>query len=212
MRIVKKSIVSIIGVMAFLCFAPLEMVHSVWRGFVLGQQRVASSGFIKEAYATVLSTVDEVLHTFLPDAEDIKEEIRMLTAEQKKAIEEKAKVDFDPLFDREFHFFIGRTNGYLVGYAIKDTIRGKWGPIHYMLSLDPAGKIVDVVVLEYKEKRGLPVAKGRFLKQFVGKTMQNKLKLKKDIRGVSGATISSRSMTNGIRKLVYVFNEFYPTQ
>jgi Na+-translocating ferredoxin:NAD+ oxidoreductase RnfG subunit len=81
-----------------------------------------------------------------------------------------------------------------------------------MLSLDPAGKIVDVVVLEYKEKRGLPVAKGRFLKQFVGKTMQNKLKLRKDIRGVSGATISSRSMTNGIRKLVYVFNEFYPTQ
>jgi Na+-translocating ferredoxin:NAD+ oxidoreductase RnfG subunit len=209
MRIIKKTIISTISLIAFLFFAPLEMIHNLWCKFVLRQNITVTSSFIKEAYAVVLSTVEEALKTLLPNAQETKEEIKILTDQQKKDIEKKAKIKFDPKLDKEFHFFIGTSNGQIVGYAVKDTVKGKWGPIHYMLSLDPNGKIMDAMVLQYKEKRGRPVAKRRFLDQFVGKTVNDKIKLKKDIRGVSGATISSRGMTNGIRKLVYVFEELY---
>jgi len=78
-----------------------------------------------------------------------------------------------------------------------------------MLALEPDGKVKDAVVLELKERRGRPVKERRFLDQFFGKTIQDPIKLNKDIKGVAGATISSRGMSNGIRKLVYVFNELY---
>ena len=115
----------------------------------------------------------------------------------------------DPALDREFHFFIGRDAGRVVGYAVEDTVKGKWGIIRYILSIDPHGRVLDVMVLEYSERRGRPVAKRRFLKQFEGKTIHDKITLRRDIHGVSGATISSSSMTNGIRKLVHVFDELY---
>ncbi len=209
MRIVRKGIVSIISVIAFLFFAPLEIACNMWSRFVLRQDITISSSFIREAYAVVLCSVEEALHTLLPEAPEIKEEVRVLTAEQKQGIEEKAKVKLDPEIDKEFTFFIGSANGQIVGYVVKDTVKGKWGPIHYMLSLNKEGKIRDIIVLEYRERRGRPIARRRFLKQFVGKTTQDRIKLNKDIRGISGASISSRGMANGIRKLVHVFNEVY---
>jgi Na+-translocating ferredoxin:NAD+ oxidoreductase RnfG subunit len=209
MSIFRRIVVSVISLVVFLFFAPLEMIHSLWCKLVLKENRTITSTFVKEAYAVVLSTVEEALKTLLPNAQEIKEEKVVLSEEQKRAIEQQAKIKFDPELDKEFRFFIGSTDGQIVGYAVKDTVKGKWGPIHYMLSLDPEGKITDALVLQYKEKRGRPVAKRRFLDQFVGKTINDPLKLKKDIRGVSGATISSRGMTNGIKKLVYIFNEWY---
>lgn len=209
MRTVKRSIILVFSLIAFLFFAPLEMGHNLWSKFVLKQSITITPDFVKEVHAAVLSTAEEALKILLPEAREIKEEVKVLTEEQKKDIEERAKIKFDPKLDKEFRFFIGTANGQIVGYAIEDSVKGKWGLIHYMLFLDPEGKITDVMVLEYKEKRGRPVAKRRFLDQFVGKTINDRIKLKRNIRGVSGATISSRGMTNGIRKLVHVFNEFY---
>jgi Na+-translocating ferredoxin:NAD+ oxidoreductase RnfG subunit len=210
MRIIKKTIVSSISLFVFLFVTPLEIIHNLWYKFVLRRNDIALTvGFVKEVYAVVLATVEEALKTLLPEAKEIKEELKVLTEEQKKTIEEKAEIKLDPELDKEFLFFIGSTNGQIVGYAVKDTVRGKWGPISYMLSLNTKGEIIDVIVLEYKEKRGRPIAKRRFLDQFIGKTINNNFKLRREIRAVSGATISSRSMTNGIKKLVYIFNEYY---
>ncbi len=96
----------------------------------------------------------------------------------------------------------------LLGYAMEDTVTGKWGPIHYFCGLDPAGKILNVSVLDYRERRGRSIAQKRFIKQFVGKTSEDPLKLRKDIQGVTGATISSRAVTDGVKKLLFVFEEF----
>lgn len=169
----------------------------------------ANQGLIREAYAKVLTSAEKVLDRFLADADEVTEEVKVLTEDQKSAIAAKARVTFDPVFDREFSFFIGRQGGQVIGYAAKHAVKGKWGMIHYMIALDPDGTVREVKVLEYQERRGKPVAKRRFLKQFKGKTIQSRIKLRKDIHGVTGATISSRGMTDGVRKLVHVFHEFY---
>ena len=69
------------------------------------------------------------------------------------------------------------------------------------------GAIVEVIILDYSEIRGKPIAKRRFLRQYKGKTTKDPVLLRRDIDGISGATISSRSLTDGIRKILYIFTE-----
>lgn len=82
---------------------------------------------------------------------------------------------------------------------------GKWGPIHYALAVNPDGRIHKAVVLDYEEIRGKNVAKSRFLRQYEGKSTKDPVMLRQDIDGITGATISSRSMTDGVRKLLHIF-------
>lgn len=212
MRVIKKSVISAISLIAFLFFGPVEMVYHYWCKLVLHDEVAGEGCGIKEVYANVLSTVEEALGTFLRGAEQITEERHVLTEGQRQHVEAQAKVKLDPVLDREFRFYVGKKDGQVMAYAVQDTVAGKWGPIRYMLSLDPTGRVLDAMVLEYEEKRGRPVAKRRFLKQFIGKTRGDEIKLMKDIRGVSGASISSRGMADGIKKMVHIFHELYVTK
>lgn len=203
MRIVRKTLAIGLSVAAFIFMVPFEFMQGMVKRLA-GRSSAGEIKLISEAYADVFYMIDEALKVLLPDAQDIKEEVRALTDEQKKTIQEKAKVEFDPEFDKEFHFYISKT-----GAAVLDTVHGKWGPIKFMLAFDAAGNIKDLAVLELKERRGRPVKERRFLDQFVGKSIADPIKLNKDIRGIAGATISSRQMTNGIKKLVYIYEELY---
>ncbi|MEW6009090.1 MAG: FMN-binding protein [Candidatus Omnitrophota bacterium] len=197
----KRGLTISLGLIFSLIFYPINLVCYFYEKIFTNNQISVS---IQEVYAEVFSTIDEALKVLLSDAKDLKEEIKVLTAEQKKSVEEKAQVELDPEFDKEFHFYTSSA-----GTAVLDTVKGKWGPIKFIMAFDKEGKIKDVVVLELKERRGRPVKERRFLDQFIGKAANEPIKLNKDIKGVSGATISSRGMSNGIRKLVYVFNELY---
>ncbi|MBP9733894.1 MAG: FMN-binding protein [Candidatus Omnitrophica bacterium] len=162
-----------------------------------------------EAMAETLAGVEEVLKRNFPAADEFREELKRLDEDQMRLIGEQSEVTLDPAKDSRFFFHIAKAGGKTVGYAVEDAVRGKWGLIHYLLALDTEGRVLDVTVLEYRERRGKPVAERRFLKQFVGKDTGSELRLAKDIRGVTGATISSRGVTDGIRKLVHVFRLFY---
>ena len=61
----------------------------------------------------------------------------------------------------------------------------------------------------FVEKRGKPIARRSFLKQFFGKRSTDQLKINKDIRAVSGATISSRSATFAVKKVIGLYEELY---
>lgn len=191
-----------------LLISPFQIARSAWDYYILGRA-VPSLSFMKSLYAEVLISVEQALKTFFPDAEDIQKEIITLTPEQKQKIEMEADVLLDPAFDQKFYFYAGKKGGQITGYAAANAVNGKWGPIYYMVLISPEGEIQDALVLAYGEKRGRPVAEKRFLRQFFGKTKNNDLALMKDIRGVTGATISSRGMANGIRKLLYIFDLFY---
>ncbi len=206
-KILRKSFTFGLGLIFFLAFYPIRLAQYFYeRLFIRGSTTCIG---LTEIFAETFYTVDEALKVLLPQAQDIKEETKALSEEQKQSISKMAEIEFDPELDKEYHFYIGRADGQIVGYAVIDTVKGKWGPIHYMLSIEPDGRIKDIVVLELKERRGRPVKERKFLDQFIGKTLQDPIKLKKDVKGVSGATISSRGMSNGIRKIVYVFNELY---
>lgn len=203
----KNGLSICLGVVLFFAFYPVKMASYIRKKIFVRNAQFSLS--LDEVYADTFCNVEDALKIILPNAQNIKEETKALTPEQKKSIAEAADIDFDSDLDKEYKFYIGEADGRIIGYAVEDTVKGKWGPIHYILAMDSEAKVGDVIVLELKERRGRPVKERKFLDQFLGKTKADPIRLRKDIKGISGATISSTGMTNGIRKIVYVFNELY---
>jgi electron transport complex protein RnfG len=94
--------------------------------------------------------------------------------------------------------------------VIKVEATGYSSVISSLVGLDLDNKIIGIEVLSQQETAGLGanIAKESFLKQFIGKTKEE-LKIKKDggqIDAITGATISSRAITDGVRKKIESLN------
>lgn len=206
-----RSVIAAFFSLIFFFFSgPFYLFQHFWCR-ILGSETFAGPApdFMQTAYAQILITLDEGLRILVPDAETFDEEIRMLTPEQMAAVGQAADYDLNPDYDSVFRFYAARKGGEIIAYAASDTAPGKWGTIKFLVAWNPDGSILDVAVLDYQEKRGKPVAEKRFLKQFRGKNTGDAIRIMRDIRGVSGASISSNGMTNGIRKMTHIFNALY---
>jgi Na+-translocating ferredoxin:NAD+ oxidoreductase RnfG subunit len=90
--------------------------------------------------------------------------------------------------------------GTLLGFAEVRNVIGKELPITFLVAIDPAASLRDIDILVYREPQGGEVAYEPWRKQFRGKTAADPLQVGKDIRNISGATISSHSVTLGVRQ------------
>lgn len=88
----------------------------------------------------------------------------------------------------------------LVGWAEVRNIKGKDQPITFLVATDTAGVLRDVDILVYREPYGGEVAYEAWRRQFRGKTAESPLTVGRDIRNISGATISSHAVTLGVRR------------
>jgi len=98
--------------------------------------------------------------------------------------------------------------GHWLGSALMDAELGKHQPIDYLVAMDPSGKVVDVELLVYREGYGGGVRSERFRTQFKGKDRGAALQLGQDLDSVSGATISSRTLADGVAKALRLFQDF----
>jgi hypothetical protein len=85
------------------------------------------------------------------------------------------------------------------GFAVVRNVLGKDQPITFLVATDTAGALKDVDILVYREPYGGEVAYEAWRKQFRGKTASDPLVIGRDVRSISGATISANSVTQGIR-------------
>jgi hypothetical protein len=97
--------------------------------------------------------------------------------------------------------------GAIIGYGIVDDVPGKAQPITYATLLSPAGTIQDIEILVYREPYGGEVQYEAFRKQFRGKSASSTLRVGRDIQNMAGATISSKAVTNGAKKIAVLFDE-----
>lgn len=97
--------------------------------------------------------------------------------------------------------------GDTVGYGIPDDVMGKAQYISYLVGLTPGGSVRDVEILAYREAYGGEIAYESFRKQFRGKTSADRLQPGRDIKNISGATISVRALTLGVRRIVSAFGQ-----
>lgn len=88
----------------------------------------------------------------------------------------------------------------LLGFALVRSVMGKEEPIVILVAMDRADSLKDVDILEYREPYGGEVAYESWRRQFRGRTVAAPLEPGRDIRGISGATISVNAVTLGVRR------------
>src|SRR5690242_7107079 len=90
----------------------------------------------------------------------------------------------------------------LLGFALVGEVIGKDQPITFLVAVDPADRLKDVDILVYREPYGGEVAYEPWRRQFRGHVASDSLRVGKEIRSISGATISVHAVTLGVRRLL----------
>jgi hypothetical protein len=93
----------------------------------------------------------------------------------------------------------------LLGLFVVDHVIGKHLYIDYAVALDPTGRVIRVEILQYRESYGGEVREPGWLAQFIGKTSGSPLKVGGDIRNISGATLSSLHVTEGVKRILATY-------
>ena len=88
----------------------------------------------------------------------------------------------------------------LLGFAVVRNVKGKDQPITFLVAVDSGNVLKDVDVLVYRESYGGEVAYDAWRRQFRGKSASDPLQVGRDIRTISGATISVNAVTLGVRR------------
>jgi Na+-translocating ferredoxin:NAD+ oxidoreductase RnfG subunit len=101
--------------------------------------------------------------------------------------------------------FAAKKDGATEGWLIVDEVIGKAEAITYALALDAHGTVTRLDVLEYRETHGGEIRLPAWRKQFAGKTAADPLRLDADIHNISGATLSCRHVTDGVRRLLSLY-------
>ncbi len=93
-------------------------------------------------------------------------------------------------------------------WLIVDEVVGKHEMITYALGILPDGTIQGVEILQYNESYGGQIREKKWLQQFAGKSSRDHLKLNQDIVNMTGATLSSKHVTDGVRRLMILHRDF----
>lgn len=88
----------------------------------------------------------------------------------------------------------------LLGFAVVRAVKGKDQLITFLVATDSTDRLRDIDILVYREPYGGEVAYEAWRRQFRGKSVDDRLEPGRDIRSISGATISVNAVTLGVRR------------
>lgn len=103
-------------------------------------------------------------------------------------------------------WYVAEKDGKVVAYVVPAASKGYGGTIKMVTAVAPDGRVLDYKILAHNETPGLGdrAAQPAFRQQFAGKTPDQLVVVKtptdKNIQALTGATITSRAVTQGIRQ------------
>jgi len=92
----------------------------------------------------------------------------------------------------------------VAGFVVVVEEIGKHRPITFAVGVGPDGKVQDMAVLAYREAYGGEIKDKRFLAQYRDKGLGDVLLPYRDIRNISGATLSVQATGRAARKAIAV--------
>jgi electron transport complex protein RnfG len=120
--------------------------------------------------------------------------------------------------EKNAEYFIAKKEGKVIGYIVQSYGKGYSSYIDTLVAVDTDFKVRKISILDQKETPGLgdEIDTATFRKQFEGKDISHlkvvKTETTEDVQAVSGATISSRAVTedavrNGVAFLTSTIKE-----
>jgi electron transport complex protein RnfG len=143
--------------------------------------------------------------------------------EKEEALKEMAPDATDPIkaagnwqvHGKSYEYFAATAGGTPVAYIASTAGKGYSSYIKMLVSIDKDLRVSNLKVLSHQETPGLgdQILEEPFLKQFKGKELSRIVLLKtettENIQAISGATISSRAVTNGVKDAVQMLVDQY---
>ena len=158
---------------------------------------------VGSAYAAQFLSVEQAQRLFFPAADSFAEKKLELSSQQIRQIEERAR---SRIRLKRHRIWEASGQGRPLGFVIVDEVYGKHEFITYAVGIDRSDAILGVEILVYRESYGGEVREPRWRGQFVGKRPGDQLELDKDIRNISGATLSCQHITEGIQRMLALFD------
>jgi len=119
---------------------------------------------------------------------------------QLEKIEQLARVKMESPF---FSFYVGKQGDDILGYAAIENHVVRTKPETLMVVLDTEGKVTAIYTLAFHEPPEYQPPQ-RWYELLYGKAL-DQLRLNRDIQGIAGATLSTRSAIDVTRKVMAIF-------
>ena len=133
---------------------------------------------------------------------------RIAQAEKEASVEAMKEIipDADSFEELNENVSAARKGNEVIGYCVKVTATGYGGDISMMVGLDTEATVQGIEILSHSETAGLgaKITEDRFKSQFKGKdpilqVVKNDTDSAGEITAITGATVSSRGIANGIK-------------
>jgi Na+-translocating ferredoxin:NAD+ oxidoreductase RnfG subunit len=173
--------------------------HDDWVRFIAAPAAIFAAG---TAHATQYLTIEQAQQLMFEPGSQFERRDLNLSREDAREIEKLSGVKVRL---RQQAVWEVTEDGKHGGYFIVDEVFGKHEFITYAVALDGGGRVRQIEVLDYRETHGYQVRNPAWRAQFVGKSSADRLKLDVDIQNISGATLSCRHVTEGVRRLLAMY-------
>jgi hypothetical protein len=156
------------------------------------------------ARARVFITQEQALERDFPSPQTRERRTLFLDAGQAGQAEDLAG---SPLQRAVVPYYVGMLEGRITGYVYFDTHLVRTLAETVLIRLTPDGRIAAIEILSFDEPEDY-LPRERWLRQFDGRELDDDLTLKGAIRGLTGATLSSRSVTAAARRILAIHRLF----
>ncbi len=187
-------------------------LRAIWNGTGKAQVLRASAAAlliilpISQARAKLLLSQKDALAMAFPGAK-VEKKTAFLSKEQTLLAQKRARAKVDSSL---WTYYIGRsTGGAVVGYAYFDTVIVRTLPAAIMAAVDPDGRLRFIEILAFNEPEDY-LPRKRWLGLFQGRALDDELRLRGAIQGVSGATMTSYVVTQSARRLLAIHGVLHP--
>jgi hypothetical protein len=144
-------------------------------------------------------SVDAAQKAVYPDADAFQEVVVKQTPEQINAL--AALAGPQPPHGTIRIFKATRT-GAVLGHVFVDEVIGRENLITYAIGIDTDGTLRNLEIMSYRESHGSEVRNPGWRAQFDHRDSLEQLRFRTDIKNISGATLSSEHVTQGVRWLL----------
>ena len=175
-------------------------------GLLLGLLTLTVGAEEEEYVEQMFLNKKQALKLAFPGVKKVKKKKVWLTDTQSAAIQKILGDQIEYNERRATHYFGLNDAGQPVGAMVIGNEIGRSYPITFMVVINTDGTVKDVEVMVYREPHGWEVRFESFMSQFFGRGASDPFD---NINNITGATLSVRSMTKGVKKAVAEFQVIY---
>jgi hypothetical protein len=161
---------------------------------------------ITPSSAQVFSTQQQALDRAFPKPQTIERQTLFLDGKQVEAIQKLARAKLE---SKIVTYYVGKDGEKIAGYAFfaTDIVRTKAATYMAVVNPDSAVRFVEILAF-YEPMDYFPMP--RWLDLFRSKLLNDNLWPRRDIHNITGATLTTQAITQGVRRMLAIFQVAVP--